>query len=74
MVQTPSTMMPIGTSAPDFRLQEPATGKTWTLDDFRSPTLAVMFICNHCPFVIHVRDEITRITAEYGARGVDFAS
>ena len=74
MVQTPSTMMPIGTSAPDFRLREPATGKTWTLGDFHSPTLVVMFICNHCPFVIHVRDELTRLAAEYGARGVDFAA
>jgi len=74
MVQTPSTMMPIGTSAPDLRLREPATAKIWTLADFHSPTLVVMFICNHCPFVIHVRDEITRIAAEYGARGVDFVA
>jgi thiol-disulfide isomerase/thioredoxin len=74
MVQTPSTMMPLGTAAPDFRLREPATGKTWSLGDFRSPTLVVMFICNHCPFVIHVRDEITRLASEYGAKGVDFVA
>jgi peroxiredoxin len=74
MVQTPSNMMPIGTTAPDFRLREPATGKTWTLADFRSPTLVVMFICNHCPFVIHVRDEITRLAREYAAQGVDFVA
>jgi peroxiredoxin len=74
MVQTPSTMMPIGTRAPDFKLREPATGKTWALADFRSPTLVVMFICNHCPFVIHVRAEITRLTSEYGAKGVDFVA
>jgi peroxiredoxin len=71
MVQTPSTMMPIGTPAPDFRLREPATAKTWSLGDFRSPTLLVMFICNHCPFVIHVRDEITRLARDYAPVGVD---
>ena len=74
MVQTPSTMMPIGTAAPDFRLREPATGQTRALGDFRSPTLVVMFICNHCPFVIHVRDEITRLSRDYAARGVDFVA
>ena len=74
MVQTPSTMMPIGTEAPAFRLREPASGKTWSLDDFGSPALVVMFICNHCPFVIHVRDEITRLAADYGDRGVDFVA
>ena len=71
MVQTPSTMMPIGTKAPDFRLQEPATGKTWALADFSAPTLLVMFICNHCPFVVHVRDELTRLAREYAGKGVD---
>jgi peroxiredoxin len=74
VVQTPSTMMPIGTKAPDFRLREPATGKTWSLGDFHAPTLVVMFICNHCPFVIHVKDELTRVAREYGAKGVDFAA
>jgi peroxiredoxin len=74
MVQTPSTMMPLGTRAPDFRLREPATGKTWSLSDFHSPALVVMFICNHCPFVVHVRDEITRLAADYAPRGVDFVA
>ncbi len=74
MVQTPSIMMPIGTRAPDFELREPATGKTWKLADFRSPTLVVMFICNHCPFVVHVRDELTRLAREYGSKGVDFVA
>jgi thiol-disulfide isomerase/thioredoxin len=74
MVQTPSTMMALGTRAPDFRLREPATGKTWSLGDFPSPALVIMFICNHCPFVVHVRDEITRIAAEYGGKGVGFVA
>jgi peroxiredoxin len=74
MVQTPSTMLPLGTPAPDFSLVEPATGKTWTLSDFRAPTLVVMFICNHCPFVIHVRDEFSRLARDYAGRGVDFVA
>lgn len=74
MVQTPSTMMPIGTAAPDFRMREPATDKTWALGDFGSPTLVVMFICNHCPFVIHVRDEITQLARDYAPLGVDFVA
>jgi thiol-disulfide isomerase/thioredoxin len=74
MVQTPSTMMQLGTRAPDFRLREPATGKNWSLSDSHSPTLVVMFICNHCPFVVHVRDEITRLAADYAPRGVDFVA
>lgn len=74
MVEMPSTMLPLGTTAPDFRLSEPATGKTWSLSDFKSDVLVVMFICNHCPFVIHVRDGITRVARDYAARGVDFVA
>lgn len=74
MVQTPSTMMPLGTRSPDFSLSEPATGLTRALADFTAPTLVVMFICNHCPFVIHVRDEITRLARDYARRGVDFVA
>ncbi len=74
MVNTPSTMLPLGTRAPEFSLAEPATGKTRSLSDFKAPTLVVMFICNHCPFVIHVRDEITRIARDYSERGVDFVA
>jgi len=74
MVNTPSTMLPLGTRAPDFSLVEPATGKTRALSEFKAPTLVVMFICNHCPFVIHVRDEITRISRDYAGSGVDFVA
>jgi peroxiredoxin len=74
MVQTPSTMIPIGTPAPDFNLMEPATGRRRSLAAFTADTLVVMFICNHCPFVIHVRDEITRLTRDYAGRGVDFVA
>jgi peroxiredoxin len=74
MVNTPSTMLPLGTRAPDFSLAEPATGKTRSLSEFTAPTLVVMFICNHCPFVIHVRDGITRLARDYAGRGVDFVA
>lgn len=70
MVRTPSTMLPLGTQAPDFRLIN-VDGREVSLDDFQdAPALLVMFMCNHCPFVIHVADELARLTAEYMARGV----
>ena len=66
MVQTPSTMLPLGTTAPEFALLEPATGKRRSLSEFKGATATVvMFICNHCPFVIHVRDELTRLANDY---------
>ncbi|MEM9353567.1 MAG: thioredoxin family protein [Planctomycetota bacterium] len=70
MVRTPSTMLPLGTQAPDFSLVN-VDGTTVSLDDFsESPALLVMFICNHCPFVIHVADELARLGHEYQAKGV----
>jgi len=68
---TPSTMLPLGTRAPDFALTDTVSGETVSLADFDgSPGLLVMFVCNHCPFVIHVRDELVRIAHEYRDRGV----
>ncbi|TVR64662.1 MAG: thioredoxin family protein [Candidatus Competibacteraceae bacterium] len=69
MAQTPSTMLPLGTPAPDFRLPEPATGKTVSLSDFQdAPALLVMVICNHCPFVKHIRTELARFGRDYQAK------
>ncbi|MBL8247908.1 MAG: thioredoxin family protein [Candidatus Competibacter sp.] len=69
MAQTASTMLPLGTAAPDFSLSEPATGKTVALADFAAaPALLVLFICNHCPFVKHVRAELARFAREYQAK------
>ncbi|HEX6791496.1 MAG TPA: thioredoxin family protein [Candidatus Krumholzibacteria bacterium] len=70
MVQTPSTMLALGTTAPAFSLLEPATGRHRSLSEFDAPATVIMFICNHCPFVIHVRDEITRLARDYAAKGV----
>lgn len=72
MVQTPSAMLPLGTTAPDFTLIEPATGRRRSLSEFDAPATVIMFICNHCPFVIHVRDEITKLARDYTPRGVAF--
>jgi peroxiredoxin len=70
MVRTPSTMLPLGTAAPDFRLMN-VDGQEVGLDDFAdAPALLVIFMCNHCPFVIHVADELANLTREYMGRGV----
>jgi peroxiredoxin len=63
-------MLPLGAQAPKFNLPDP-DGKTWSLEDFKdSPTLLVAFICNHCPFVKHVREEFARLIKQYQAKGV----
>lgn len=70
MSRTPSTMLPLGTPAPDFSLPDPA-GMVHTLADFADKkALLVMFICNHCPFVLHVRAEMVALGLEYGPKEV----
>lgn len=54
MASTPSTMLDIETSAPDFTLPDPRTGNIVHLSDFEGSPLLVVFSCNHCPFVIHI--------------------
>jgi thiol-disulfide isomerase/thioredoxin len=71
MAQTASTMLPLGTPAPDFSLPEPATGKTLFFHDFQSaPALLVMVICNHCPFVKHIRQGLIQFAQDYQAKGL----
>jgi len=70
MALTPSTMAPLGTQAPDFRLPD-TDGKLVSLEDFDdAPALLVAFICNHCPYVKHVRGAFARLARDYQARGV----
>jgi peroxiredoxin len=70
MALTPSTMLPLGTTAPDFQLPD-TNGNTVALEDFKdAPALVVLFICNHCPYVKHIRAELARLAREYQARGV----
>ena len=73
MAATPSTMMPLGTKAPDFRLQDTVTGKWMTLDELKGEkATVVMFICNHCPYVLHINDELVRVANEYIPKGISF--
>lgn len=71
MSLTPSTMLDLGTSAPDFSLPEPLTGKTVSLKDFTgAPGLLVIFMCNHCPYVKHIRHGLAEFAREYQAKGL----
>jgi peroxiredoxin len=70
MAKTPSTMAPLGTKAPDFRLPDPG-GKVVARDDFAgSPALLVMFLCNHCPYVKHIRSGLAAFAREYADEGL----
>ena len=65
-----NTRVPLGTAAPDFKLMN-VDGREVALSDFAGkPALLVMFMCNHCPFVVHVADELARLGSEYMGRGV----
>jgi peroxiredoxin len=70
MVKTPSTMLPLGTAAPDFSLPN-VDGQNVSLADFRdAPALLVVFMCNHCPYVKHVAAGLAALAREYQAKGV----
>ena len=70
MAATPSTMAPLGMKAPDFRLPD-TDGKLVSLNDFsKAPALLVAFICNHCPYVQHVRAAFAQLARDYQAKGV----
>ncbi len=63
-------MLPLGTKAPDFRLPD-TTGKTISLSDFRkAPALVVVFMCDHCPYVKHIRSGLAQLAKDYSAKGV----
>lgn len=73
MAFTESTMLPLGTKAPDFILPDTVSGNEISLDDIKSDKATlVMFLCNHCPYVIHVNEEIVRIVNDYKPKGVGF--
>lgn len=66
-------MLPLGTKAPDFKLPDTTSNRIVALGDITSPKATViMFLCNHCPYVLHVNDEIVRLAKEYQAKGVSF--
>ncbi len=71
MAVTPSNMLPLGTAAPDFQLHDTVSGRVLTLADVRGAKgTLVMFICNHCPYVLHVNAELVRLAGDYLPRGV----
>ncbi|MEL7358487.1 MAG: thioredoxin family protein [Cyanobacteria bacterium J06560_6] len=71
MVRTESTMLPLGTAAPSFSLADVVSGETITLDTFKGKKgLLIMFICQHCPFVKLVEDELGKIGQDYIPQGI----
>jgi peroxiredoxin len=70
MALTPSTMLPLGTTAPEFKLPD-TNGKTVARADFKDKSaLLVLFICNHCPYVKHIRAGLAQLARDYLPRGV----
>ncbi len=69
MSVTPSNMLPLGTKAPHFSLPD-TNGKQVSLEEFEGKPLLVVFMCNHCPYVQHIADELARFAREYQRRGL----
>ena len=64
-------MLPLGTPAPAFSLRDVVSGRIVTLDDVaRQPGFLVMFICNHCPYVVHVREALAQLGEDYIPKGI----
>lgn len=75
MAATPSTMMPLGTVAPAFELTDTVSGKTLKLSELKgNKATLVMFICNHCPYVLHVNDELVNMAKTYQPKGVSLVA
>lgn len=71
MARTESTMLPLGTTAPDFQLHDVVTNQVTSLATFSEfKVLLVMFICKHCPYVVHVKDELLRLARDYSEKEV----
>ncbi len=75
MAETKSMMLPLGVQAPSFTLKDARSGRDVTLSDFEGKNaLLVMFICNHCPYVIHVRDQFKKLESDYAGRGLQIVA
>lgn len=73
MAATPSTMVPLGFTAPDFKLLETSSNIYKSLDELKSNVATViMFICNHCPFVKHVNEQLVKLAMDYQPKGISF--
>ena len=72
MALTPSNMLPLGTIAPDFTLKDTKDGQHKSLTHLKGNVgTLVMFICNHCPFVIHVNEELVKLSNDYASKGIN---
>jgi peroxiredoxin len=70
-----SNMLPLGTKAPSFSLPDTVSGNQLTLEDIQGQNATVIFfLCNHCPYVIHVNEELVRIANDYHSKGVSFVA
>ncbi len=75
MAQTPSTMLPLGTKAYDFKLLDTRSDQMLSLSALKSKTATViMFICNHCPYVIHIISELVKTAKDYQDKGITFVA
>ena len=74
MVRTPSTMLPLGTQAPDFELPNVDARMVGLAEAAGPRGTVVMFICNHCPFVKHVADQLAMLARDYASHGIGFVA
>jgi peroxiredoxin len=75
MAQTPTTQIPLFFKAPAFKLPDTVSDKDLTFEDIKGTNgTLVFFICNHCPYVVHVIDEIVKIAKEYMPKGIGFVA
>lgn len=75
MAKTESNMFPLGKEAPDFALPDVISEKTVSLKDVQSSVATViMFICNHCPYVKHVQNQLVQLANEYIPKGISFVA
>ena len=73
MARTPSNMIPLGTKAPNFNLKDTVTDQLLSLTKLKGDKGTVMlFICNHCPFVIHINEELVKVANDYISKGISF--
>src|SRR5690348_15482728 len=73
MAETPSTMIPLGTKAPDFTLLDTRCNKRFALHDLHPPLATViMFLCNHCPYVKLIQKKLVEVADSYQKKGIRF--
>lgn len=75
MTATLSNMLPLGTKAPHFELTDTQTGKLVSLEQIKSPyATVIMFICNHCPYVIHIQKKLVEFIKNYQQKKISFVA